>query len=169
MVPLLEVLGKFQLPWWCYARADALVNLSESSWKLVRRSGLRMAYIGAESPSDWLLHEVRKGTRTDQTLEAVGVTQVHQCPVSKALMGAPQIQDPPRPGQAGDELAPAHVHREEDVGDRDLTTELLRVRQGLRGVAAWEAEAGPLSPANPATPVPAMVRILPFGETQRTR
>ena len=30
MVPLLEVLAKFQLPWWCFARSDALVNLSES-------------------------------------------------------------------------------------------------------------------------------------------
>ncbi|HXC09424.1 MAG TPA: cobalamin-dependent protein, partial [Steroidobacteraceae bacterium] len=30
MVPLLEVLAKFQMPWWCYARSDALVNLSES-------------------------------------------------------------------------------------------------------------------------------------------
>ena len=30
MVPLLEVLAKFQMPWWCFARSDALVNLSES-------------------------------------------------------------------------------------------------------------------------------------------
>ena len=30
-----------------------------------------MAYIGAESPSDWLLHDIRKGTRADQTLEVV--------------------------------------------------------------------------------------------------
>ncbi len=29
MVPLLEVLAKFQMPWWCFARSDALVNLSE--------------------------------------------------------------------------------------------------------------------------------------------
>ena len=71
MVPLLEVLAKFQLPWWCFARSDALLNLSERSWELVRKSRLRMAYIGAESPSDWLLHDIRKGTRADQTLEAV--------------------------------------------------------------------------------------------------
>jgi anaerobic magnesium-protoporphyrin IX monomethyl ester cyclase len=69
--PLLEVLAGLQLPWWCFARADALLNLSQRSWALVRQSKLRMAYIGAESPSDWLLHDVRKGTRTDQTLEAV--------------------------------------------------------------------------------------------------
>jgi anaerobic magnesium-protoporphyrin IX monomethyl ester cyclase len=71
MVPLLEILAKYRLPWWCFARSDALVNLSERSWALVRKSGLRMAYIGAESPSDWLLHDVRKGTRRDQTLEVV--------------------------------------------------------------------------------------------------
>jgi anaerobic magnesium-protoporphyrin IX monomethyl ester cyclase len=69
--PLLEVLAKFKIPWWSFARSDALVNLSEHSWSLVRKSGLRMAYIGAESPSDWLLHDIRKGTSTDQTLEAV--------------------------------------------------------------------------------------------------
>jgi radical SAM superfamily enzyme YgiQ (UPF0313 family) len=68
---LLEVLARFELPWWCYARADALVNLSERSWALVRKSRLRMAYIGAETPSDSLLHDIRKGTRADQTLEAV--------------------------------------------------------------------------------------------------
>jgi anaerobic magnesium-protoporphyrin IX monomethyl ester cyclase len=66
--PLLEVLAGLQMPWWCFARADALLNLSERSWALVRKSKLRMAYIGAESPSNWLLHDVRKGTRTDQTL-----------------------------------------------------------------------------------------------------
>ena len=68
MVPLLEVLARVQLPWWCYARADALLNLSAASWTLVRKSGLRMAYIGAESPDDTLLKQIRKGTRADQTL-----------------------------------------------------------------------------------------------------
>ena len=71
MVPLLEVMAKFEIPWWCFARSDALANLSERSWALVRRSRLRMAYIGAESPSDWLLHDIRKGTHSDQTLAAI--------------------------------------------------------------------------------------------------
>ena len=71
MVPLLEILARFELPWWCFARSDALLNLSESSWKLVRKSRLRMAYIGAESPNDRMLHDMRKGTRSDQTLEVV--------------------------------------------------------------------------------------------------
>ena len=69
MIPLLEVMAKLEMPWWCYARSDALLNLSESTWKLVRKSRLRMAYIGAESPSGAMLKEIRKGTRPDQTLE----------------------------------------------------------------------------------------------------
>ena len=69
MIPMLTVMAKLQMPWWCYARSDALLKLSESTWKLVRKSRLRMAYIGAESPSGQLLKDMRKGTRPDQTLE----------------------------------------------------------------------------------------------------
>jgi anaerobic magnesium-protoporphyrin IX monomethyl ester cyclase len=89
MVPLLEVLAKFQLPWWCYARSDALVNLSERSWALVKKSRLRMAYIGAESPSDWLLHDIRKGTRSDQTLEVVEKCRSHGVIPELSFMLAP--------------------------------------------------------------------------------
>jgi radical SAM superfamily enzyme YgiQ (UPF0313 family) len=93
MVPLLEVLAKLELPWWCFARSDALVNLSEQSWKLVQKSRLRMAYIGAESPSDWLLHDIRKGTRTDQTLAAVETCRAHGVIPELSFMLAPP-QDP---------------------------------------------------------------------------
>jgi len=91
--PLLEVLAKFELPWWCFARSDALLNLSQSSWALVRKSRLRMAYIGAESPSDWLLHDVRKGTSTDQTLEAVEKCRSNGVIPELSFMLAPP-QDP---------------------------------------------------------------------------
>jgi anaerobic magnesium-protoporphyrin IX monomethyl ester cyclase len=93
MVPLLEVLARFELPWWCYARSDALVNLSEASWALVKKSRLRMAYIGAESPSDWLLHDIRKGTSRDQTLEAVEQCRAHGVIPELSFMLAPP-QDP---------------------------------------------------------------------------
>lgn len=71
MVPLLEVMARFEMPWWCFARADALLNLSARSWELVLRSRLRMAYIGAESPNGQMLKDIRKGTRPDQTVEVV--------------------------------------------------------------------------------------------------
>jgi anaerobic magnesium-protoporphyrin IX monomethyl ester cyclase len=93
MMPLFEVLAKFQLPWWCFARSDALLNLSEHSWDLLRKSRLRMAYIGAESPSDWLLHDIRKGTRPDQTLAAIEACRGHGVIPELSFMLAPP-QDP---------------------------------------------------------------------------
>jgi len=93
MVPLLEVMARFEMPWWCFARSDALANLSERSWSLVRKSRLRMAYIGAESPSDWLLHDIRKGTRADQTLAAIEQCRSHGVVPELSFMLAPP-QDP---------------------------------------------------------------------------
>ena len=92
-IPVLEVLARVQLPWWCFARADALLNLSPRAWELVHRSRLRMAYIGAESPSDWLLHDVRKGTHTDQTLAAVDICRRNGVTPELSFMLAPP-QDP---------------------------------------------------------------------------
>jgi len=77
MLPILRVMAKMQLPWWCYARADALLNMSPQSWALVRKSQLRMAYIGAESASDSLLKNIRKGTHVGQTLEVADLCR-HQ-------------------------------------------------------------------------------------------
>lgn len=89
MIPLLEVLAKLQLPWWCYARADALLNLSTESWKLVRKSKLRMAYIGAESPSDAMLKSIRKGTTSDQTLAVADLCRRHGVIPELSFMVAP--------------------------------------------------------------------------------
>src|SRR5436190_17197244 len=89
MQPLLEVLARHELPWWCYARSDALVNMSSQSWTLVRKSGLRMAYIGAETSSDAMLHEIRKGTRADQTLEAVKICRANGVIPELSFMLAP--------------------------------------------------------------------------------
>jgi len=52
-----------------------------------------MAYIGAESPSDWMLHDVRKGTRTNQTLEAIDICRRHGVIPELSFMLAPP-QDP---------------------------------------------------------------------------
>jgi radical SAM superfamily enzyme YgiQ (UPF0313 family) len=93
MQPLLEVLARLAMPWWCYARADALLGLSEASWKLVRRSRLRMAYIGAESPNDSLLRDMRKGTRSDQTLAVVETCRANGVVPELSFMLAPP-QDP---------------------------------------------------------------------------
>jgi anaerobic magnesium-protoporphyrin IX monomethyl ester cyclase len=93
MEPLLEVLARHELPWWCYARSDALVNLSAASWRLVRKSRLRMAYIGAETPNDRLLKSIRKGTRSDQTLEVAELCRRNGVIPELSFMVAPP-QDP---------------------------------------------------------------------------
>ncbi|MBB6246723.1 radical SAM protein [Rhodanobacter sp. A1T4] len=89
MIPLLEVMAKLEMPWWCYARSDALLGLSESTWKLVRKSRLRMAYIGAESPSGQMLKEIRKGTRPDQTLEVAELCRRNGVIPEMSFMVAP--------------------------------------------------------------------------------
>jgi len=69
-LPLVEEMARHDLPWWCYARSDALANASDDMWRLIQKSKLRMAYIGAEAGSDEALKAMRKGTRSDQTLIA---------------------------------------------------------------------------------------------------
>ena len=93
MVPILELMAKIALPWWCYARSDALLNLSARTWALVRASKLRMAYIGAETASDSLLREVRKGTRVDQTLAVADLCRRHGVIPELSFMVAPP-EDP---------------------------------------------------------------------------
>jgi anaerobic magnesium-protoporphyrin IX monomethyl ester cyclase len=68
-VPVLEVLEKMAMPWWCYARADTLAKFSARTWELLRKSRLTMAYIGAEAASDATLKRMRKGSRVEHTLE----------------------------------------------------------------------------------------------------
>jgi len=89
MIPILETLARVQLPWWCYARADALLSLSPSTWSLVRESRMRMAYIGAESPNDALLHDIRKGTRADQTLAVAELCAANDVIPELSFMVAP--------------------------------------------------------------------------------
>ena len=93
MVPLLEVLARHELPWWCYARSDALIDLSAESWRLVRKSRLRMAYIGAETPNDRLLKSIRKGTRSEQTLHAAELCRRNGVIPELSFMVAPP-EDP---------------------------------------------------------------------------
>jgi radical SAM superfamily enzyme YgiQ (UPF0313 family) len=91
MIPMLEVMAKLEMPWWCFARADALLKLSESTWELVRKSRLRMAYIGAESPSGAMLKEIRKGTRPDQTLAVAELCARHGVIPEFSFMLAPPV------------------------------------------------------------------------------
>lgn len=65
----LETLARVRMPWWCYARADALAAFTPRMWALARASRLRMAYIGAETGSPEALRRMQKGGRVEATLE----------------------------------------------------------------------------------------------------
>jgi anaerobic magnesium-protoporphyrin IX monomethyl ester cyclase len=90
-VPTLEVLARSEIPWWCYARADTLANFADSTWKLIERSKLRMAYIGAEAATDAVLTRMRKGTQTNHTLEAARRCREHRViPEFSFVLGGPE-------------------------------------------------------------------------------
>jgi anaerobic magnesium-protoporphyrin IX monomethyl ester cyclase len=56
--------------WWGDSRIDTLLRYSDRTWRLMRDSGLRMVFMGAESGSDETLKRMNKGgsASTDKTL-----------------------------------------------------------------------------------------------------
>ena len=90
-VATLETLARVQLPWWCYARADALAAFTPRMWMLARQSRLRMAYIGAEAGSDEALRRLHKGTRVEQTLEVAAKLRENAItPEFSFVLGGPE-------------------------------------------------------------------------------
>ena len=65
-----ERLIPFGISWWAFARIDTLMKYSDKTWALMRDSGLKMAYLGAEASSDEVLKRMNKGGRqtVDQAL-----------------------------------------------------------------------------------------------------
>jgi anaerobic magnesium-protoporphyrin IX monomethyl ester cyclase len=70
-LPILDVLGRLAMPYWCYARADTLANFKAATWEKIRKSRMRMTYVGAEAASDEVLARMRKGSRAEHTVEVV--------------------------------------------------------------------------------------------------
>ncbi|MDP9150759.1 MAG: B12-binding domain-containing radical SAM protein, partial [Myxococcota bacterium] len=88
---VLDVLAKFQMPWWCYARADALARFSIPTWEKIRKSRLRMAYIGAETATDDALSRMRKGSRVEHTVEvAARCREYGVVPEFSFVLGGPE-------------------------------------------------------------------------------
>jgi radical SAM superfamily enzyme YgiQ (UPF0313 family) len=88
--PILDVIAKLDMPWWCYARADALARFSTKTWEAIRRSRLRMAYIGAETSSDDVLSRMHKGSRVDHTVDVTALCREHGViPELSFVLGGP--------------------------------------------------------------------------------
>jgi radical SAM superfamily enzyme YgiQ (UPF0313 family) len=56
-----ERLAALQLSWWALGRVDTLMQYSDATWARMARSGLKMVFSGAESPSDGALRAMNKG------------------------------------------------------------------------------------------------------------
>jgi len=50
-----------RLGWWAEARIDRLAHFSDATWELMRASGLRMVFMGAETGSEETLARMNKG------------------------------------------------------------------------------------------------------------
>ncbi len=66
---LMERLAPLGLQWWCEGRIDAICRYSDETLEWIRRAGCTMIFFGAESGSNKVLEEMKKGITTDQTLE----------------------------------------------------------------------------------------------------
>ena len=90
-VPVLEVLGSLEMPYWCFARTDTMARFSASTWEKVRRSRLRMAFFGAEAASDEILKKMKKGARVEHTLEvAARCREYGVVPELSFILGGPE-------------------------------------------------------------------------------
>ena len=83
------------LKWWCEARIDLVLRYSDSTLEAIRRAGCKMIFFGAESGSDWVLQEMRKQLKTEQTLAlARRIRQFDIIPEFSFVIGNPK--DPER-------------------------------------------------------------------------
>lgn len=76
-VELCERMTPLGLSWWCEARVDAMLRFNDATWRIIRRSGLKMVFFGAESGSDEVLRKMAKHLTAAQTLEVAVKAREH--------------------------------------------------------------------------------------------
>ena len=66
-----ERIAGLGIHWWGEARIDTLMRFEDRTWELMRASGLKMVFLGAESGSDETLRRMNKGGKATagETLE----------------------------------------------------------------------------------------------------
>jgi radical SAM superfamily enzyme YgiQ (UPF0313 family) len=88
---MIDALEALRVPWWCYARADTLARFAAPTWEKLRRSQLKMVYVGAESGSDAALAQMKKGSRVEHTVELVRRCREHGVvPELSFMLGGPE-------------------------------------------------------------------------------
>jgi radical SAM superfamily enzyme YgiQ (UPF0313 family) len=89
-IELCERLEPLGFAWWCEARIDALLRFSDDTWRAVRKAGLRMVFLGAESGSNDVLRRMNKKLTTEQTLELAAMAKEHDIiPEFSFVLGDP--------------------------------------------------------------------------------
>ncbi|MEO7118267.1 MAG: radical SAM protein [Candidatus Limnocylindrales bacterium] len=81
-----------KIGWWGESRIDTMLKYSDRTWGLMRDSGLRMVFLGAESGSDETLQRMNKGgtASTAKTLEIAAKMQRYGIvPEMSFVMGNP--------------------------------------------------------------------------------
>ncbi len=87
---LAERMMPLKMRWWCEARIDTLLDYSDATLDAIRRAGCTMIFFGAESGSDWVLEQMNKQLRTDQTLAlAERIRQFEIIPEFSFVVGNP--------------------------------------------------------------------------------
>jgi radical SAM superfamily enzyme YgiQ (UPF0313 family) len=80
------------MSWWALGRIDELYRYKDSTWKLMKQSGLKMIFCGAETGSDEMLERMNKGGQasTQLTLElAVKMKSYGIIPEYSFVLGNP--------------------------------------------------------------------------------
>ena len=87
-----ERLRQFDISWWAYGRVDTLMKYSERTWQLMRDSGLRMIYVGAEAGSDEVLQRMNKGGKQTVDMTLALAQRMHEhgmVPELSFVIGSP--------------------------------------------------------------------------------
>ncbi len=88
---LADRLAGLRIQWWCEARIDVVLRYSDATLETIRRSGCTMIFFGAESGSDWVLKEMNKHLKAEQTLElAARLRQFDIIPEFSFVVGNPR-------------------------------------------------------------------------------
>lgn len=90
-VEIAERLAPLGLSWWCESRADVLLSYSDKTLDQIRRGGLKMVFIGAESGSDDALRRMSKDITVAQVEEVAAKSREHQIvPEFSFCLGDPE-------------------------------------------------------------------------------
>ncbi len=91
---LAERLIPLGLRWWCEGRIDTVLGYSDDTLHALKKAGASMIFFGAESGSNWVLEQMNKKLRAEQTLAlAERIRHFGIVPEFSFVLGNPQDPD----------------------------------------------------------------------------